>query len=253
MVDLFTLHQLSVQAGAKRLLEIPKLSIPQHQLVALIGSNGAGKSTLLHALLGHVPNARLQGDIHCLGDKVINCLNQGKIAWVGQHEQFSLPLSALEYALLGVSKRLAWYQTHASADETKALALFEHFELKALAHKRVSSLSGGERQRLAIIRALMQDSPVLLLDEPSNHLDIRHERQLFAYLKYLVEEQGKSIVVVLHNLSHAHRHADTLIALHDGKLLACGSADEVLTDSNLQTMYQTTIYRHHTHQGTLYS
>lgn len=252
MVDLFSIQDLQVHAGTKRLLNLPQLSLPTGQMVALIGANGAGKSTLLHALLGYVPNAKSRGTVSCMGQDVTTCLRHGKIAWVGQHEQFALPLSALEYALLGVGHQLAWYQSAAAEDEAKALCLLEQFELAHLAHKRVQSLSGGERQRLAIIRALMQEAPILLLDEPSNHLDIRHERQLFAYLKQLVREQQKSIVVVLHSLTHAHRHADTLIALHQGELLAYGTPDDVLTDTNLTTMYQTTIHRYPTDSGMVY-
>lgn len=252
MDNLFTIKNLNVNSAKKTLLNIDNLTLPTQQFVALIGANGAGKSTLLHSLLGSVQNCQLQGEIFCENQTVQTQIQAGKIAWVGQHEQFNLPLTVLEYALLGTTPKLLWYQTANRHDVEQAIQFLQQFELQDLAKKRIQSLSGGEKQRLAIVRALMQNTKILLLDEPSNHLDIKHERLLFAYLQNLVKTQQKSVIVVLHNLSHAYQYADHVVALHQGKVLAQGEPDNVMTDDNLQTMYQTKIHRYHSEHGVFF-
>lgn len=252
MDNLFTIKQLSVKTGKKTLLNINNLDLPKGEFIALIGANGAGKSTLLHSLLGIVKNCQVTGSILCEQQPIQTLVKQGKIAMVGQHEQFALPLTVLEYALLGVSPKLLWYQPPNDHDKQKAFDYLTQFELTHLADKRILHLSGGEKQRLAIVRALMQDTDILLLDEPTNHLDIKHERLLFEFLKNLVKEQKKSLVVVLHSLSHAYQYASYVVALKDGQVLAQGLPNDVMTDDNLQMMYHTQIYRHQTENGVLF-
>lgn len=252
MDNLFTINGLCVHARQKCLLDVPELTLPQGKLVALIGANGAGKSTLLHALLGQIHTLKISGHIHCLGKPVLHMIAQGKIAWVGQHEQFELPLTVLDYALLGVVPQLLWYQSPSQNDIKHAKTLLQQFDLIHLADKRINSLSGGEKQRLAIVRALMQDTHILLLDEPSNHLDIKHERLLFAYLRHLVDEKQKSIVVVLHSLTNAYRFADEVIAVHRGKILAQGTPETVMTADTMHTLYEVSINRYQTDDGVIF-
>ncbi|ELA09663.1 ABC transporter-like protein [Moraxella macacae 0408225] len=252
MASLFDVKHLNVSVGKKTLLDIDNLSLPSGQFVALIGANGAGKSTLLHSFLGNVQNCQVNGTIFCQNQAVGDVIKQGKIAWVGQHEQFNLPLTVLDYALLGTTPKLLWYQTANSKDKQKALDYLAQFELQDLAQKRIQSLSGGEKQRLAIVRALMQNTEILLFDEPSNHLDIKHERLLFAYLQNLVQNEQKSVVVVLHSLSHAYQYASHVVALHKGKVLAAGHPSAVMNDEILSQMYQTKIHRVATESGFLF-
>ncbi|UYZ69261.1 ABC transporter ATP-binding protein [Moraxella bovis] len=251
MAELFTLQNLTIKTAQKTLLNIPNLVVPQGKLVSLIGANGAGKSTLLSALLGQTDSATLSGKILCQNRPIDSVIKEGQIALVGQHEYFELPLTTLEYALLGVAPQLAWYQQPNQNDTKKALALLSSFELDTFAHKRITSLSGGERQRLAIVRALMQDTQILLLDEPTNHLDIKHERALFVYLRNLVKQEQKSLVVVLHNLTYAYRYSDEIIALKAGELVAQGVPDMVMNETVLATLYDTPIKRYHTDDGVM--
>ena len=164
MNDLFHISGLKVAFGQRVVLDIADLHIPNHAITAIIGPNGAGKSTLLKALIGLYPSRELR----CLNEDAAQVLKQGKIAWVGQHEVFATPLTLLEYVLLGRYPHLGWLSRPSARDITYAETLLAEFELAAFANKRLQALSGGEKQRAALVRALLQDTQILLLDEPNN-------------------------------------------------------------------------------------
>lgn len=238
---LFTVKNLRVNFGEYPILTIPELQIQKDKITAIIGPNGAGKSTLLKALIGQYPCQELQ----CLGQSAALLLNQGKIAWVGQHESFASPLSVKDYVLLGRYPHLGWLSRPNQKDVDQAKQLLAEFELAEAFDKRLSSLSGGEKQRAALVRALMQDTHIMLLDEPNNHLDIKHQHQLMQQLQKL-KKQGMSAVIVLHDLSLAANYCDEIILMAKGKVLAQGQTPQVMTAEALQQAYQWQIkpYQH---------
>lgn len=248
---LFEIENVTIRHRHKVLLQIDSLKIPKNKLVIFIGANGAGKSTLLHAMIGQTSGGAVssEGTILMSGQPVEQLLSQGKIAWVGQHERFELPLTVLDYALLGTSPNLSWYQRPNAAQIEHAKAFLQIFELLHLSTSRIQSLSGGEKQRLAIVRALMQSTDIILLDEPTNHLDIRHQKALLKYLQEQVHQCGKSMVVVLHDLTHAYRYADEVVLLHQGKLVMQGRPEEVMTEERLSEVYQVSLKSYDTDDG----
>ena len=248
------MQDIHISHGHKTLLTIDKLTVPSQKLVAFIGPNGAGKSTLLHTVLGQHTGTALKTDGHITiyGQPISEVMNHGHIAWVGQHERFELPLTVLDYALLGVSPNLAWYQRPNSHHVERAQNLLQDFELLSLVSARVQTLSGGEKQRLAIVRALMQDTDIMMFDEPTNHLDIRHQRFLLKYLHNLVRQQRKSIVVVLHDLTHAHRYTDEVVLLNGGRVIAQGTPNQVMTSEQLSDVYNVNIKAHQTEDGLVF-
>ena len=224
MHTLFQIRNLSVRVQDKTLLEIDQLDIPSGMTV-IIGPNGAGKSTLLRALIGQTG----QGGITLFGEAVAPQIRTGRVAWVGQHGRYNMPMTVREYIALAsfVQKgRL----NHEWADE-----LLDYFDLTALADKRIGKLSGGEQQRANIIRALLQNAPVLLLDEPCNHLDIRHQHRL---MQYLVGHSNRaSSIMVLHDLNLAARYAEHIILMNKGKVVASGKVGEVMRPDLLESVY----------------
>ena len=251
---LLSMQDIHIAHGNKVLLEVDHLMLPSQKLVAFIGPNGAGKSTLLHTILGQHTGSGLQavGDISSRGRPFSDIMQHGHIAWVGQHERFELPLTVLDYALLGVSPNLAWYQRPNPDHISRAQHLLHDFELTGLSQSRVQTLSGGEKQRLAIVRALMQDTQIMMFDEPTNHLDIRHQRFLLQYLHNLVHQQRKSILVVLHDLTHAHRYTDEVVLLHGGRVVAQGTPSTVMTCEQLSAVYHVDIKAHKTEDGLVF-
>ncbi|MDN6276873.1 MAG: ABC transporter ATP-binding protein [Psychrobacter sp.] len=252
--ELLSMRDIHISHGDKTLLKVDKLTVPQQKLVCFIGPNGAGKSTLLHTVLGQHTGTALKADgyITIQGMSINDVMTHGLISWVGQHERFELPLTVLDYALLGVSPNIAWYQRPSNQHIARAKELLLDFELLDLLDARVQTLSGGEKQRLAIARALMQDTEIMLFDEPTNHLDIRHQRFLLNYLHELVWKKGKSIIVVLHDLTHAHRYTDEVVLLNGGQVLAQGSPQEVMTSQQLSEVYNVKIKAHQTEDGVVF-
>ena len=174
---------------------------------AVIGPNGAGKSTLLRALIGQAG----QGEITLWGEAAAPFVQKGRL-------------------------------NHEWADE-----LLNYFDLAALAEKRIGRLSGGEQQRANIIRALLQNAPVLLLDEPCNHLDIRHQHRL---MQYLVRHKSRaSSVMVLHDLNLAARYAEHIVLMDKGKIIAAGDAAAVMRPDLLEAVYGWPIRRCQDEEG----
>lgn len=236
MDALFRIRHLTVAPRGCRILQVPSLDLPAGRHTAVIGPNGAGKSTLLRALLGlH------GGEISACGEAVTQATQQRRLAWVGQHGQFNMPLTVAEYVQLGCTPaQQAWFRRTAGLSK-QAADLLETFDLTALAQQRIGRLSGGEQQRASIVRALLQAAPVLLLDEPFNHLDIRHQHRL---MQYVHEHRSDfSAVMVLHDLAMAANHADHVVLLNHGEVVASGHPDAVMTAERLSEVYQWPIRR----------
>lgn len=234
MTPLFAVSGLKVAFGPRTILDIRQLNIADSAVTAIIGPNGAGKSTLLKGLLGQYPSTALQ----CLGQSAQGLLKQGKIAWVGQHETFATPLSVLEYVLLGRYPHLGWLSRPSQHDINHAQTLLAEFELADFADKRLQALSGGEKQRAALVRALLQDTRIMLLDEPNNHLDIKHQHQLMQQLQRFRRDNSVSSVIVLHDLSLAANYCDEIILMAHGRIIAQGTPQVVMTAEHLLQAYQ---------------
>ena len=236
MQPVFRIRNLSIRIKGKTLLEIDALDIPAGS-TAVIGPNGAGKSTLLRALIGQAG----QGEITLLDEAAAPQIRAGKAAWVGQHGRYNMPMTVREYIALAAFVQKGRLN-HEWADE-----LLNYFDLAALAGKRIGRLSGGEQQRANIIRALLQNAPVLLLDEACNHLDIRHQHRL---MQYLVRHKSRaSSVMVLHDLNLAARYAEHIVLMDKGKIIAAGNAAAVMRPDLLEAVYGWPIRRCQDEEG----
>ena len=229
-----TAQNIMITAKQKTLLNINNISLPENQITAIIGSNGAGKSTLLKALRGLYAHIAPQFN----GQSVKEMTTHGKIAFVGQHEGFNTPLSVLEYVLLGRFPHLSWFAKPNRQDIENAEKILSDYELQHLINSPIQTLSGGEKQRAAIVRALMQETDVICLDEPCNHLDIRHQHKLMSDLNKRKQNNNLTAIIVLHDLNLAYRHADFIVLLNNGKLVSCGTPNKVMTSETLSNAYR---------------
>lgn len=217
------------------------LSVARGEIVVLLGPNGAGKSTLLRVLAGTVPpsqgTARLFGQDLGTQDRRSTAR---QVAIVQQREEIAFGFSVRDVVAMGRAPYLGgWMRLH-GRDEAIVARVIEQCELGALASRPVSELSGGEQKRVAIARALAQEPKVLLLDEPSASLDVRHEMALY---DRLVEEsaRGVSSVVVMHDLNVAAQYATRVVLMKGGRMVAQGTVADVMTEARLNAVFEATL------------
>jgi manganese/iron transport system ATP-binding protein/manganese/zinc/iron transport system ATP- binding protein len=193
------------------------------EIVALLGPNGGGKSTLLRALVGELPVREGRVDV-------------ARSAYVPQLDRTRLdfPVSALDVALMGAYARTPWWRRIAREDRGAALAALERVELADQAAEAFGALSGGQRQRVLIARALVQDAPVLLLDEPLSGVDAISAAKIEALLGELRDE-GRTVLLASHDVNQARR-LDKVLCLHH-RQIAYGPAQSTLTPDVLAATY----------------
>lgn len=207
------------------------------EFVALIGPNGAGKSTFLKVLAGLL--RRYKGNVR-FGENNLARMSAAElarlIAFVPQETHVVFPFSAGEIVLMGrLPHREGFFDSE--ADLERANAAMELTDTAALATKTFSELSGGERQRVVLASALAQDPEVLLLDEPTVYLDLKHQIQFYDILERLNLERQITIISVTHDINLAARYARRMIAVREGRFAADGSPEAVLTPQHLYEIF----------------
>jgi iron complex transport system ATP-binding protein len=214
------------------------LAIPLGKITVLVGPNGCGKSTLLKSL------ARLLkpvvGTVYLDGISIFKLPTKEvakRLAILPQGPTSPEGLTVEELVAQGRYPHQSWLQQWSSEDEKVVQQALATTGLLELAERSLDSLSGGQRQRAWIAMALAQDTEILLLDEPTTFLDLAHQVELLDLLYELNQARGRTIVMVLHDLNLACRYADRLIALRDGKAIAQGSPQEVMTEGMVNLVF----------------
>jgi iron complex transport system ATP-binding protein len=216
---------LALSLGGRRVVDGVSLAFAAGQWTAVVGPNGAGKSTLLSLLAGlrRPEDGRVELDGRAIGDWPAR-ERARRLAWLSQHGEADGELAARAVVRLGRLPHHGLIGAITPADEAAVDAAMQETECAAFAARRLSELSGGERQRVLLARALAVQAPVLLLDEPTTHLDAPHQRALMRSLAARARG-GAAVVAVLHDLTLA-LGADRLVVLANGRLRADGSPDE---------------------------
>ena len=227
--------------GAQRdLFDHLSLTIDEGEFAAIIGPNGAGKTTLLRLLGGIDPPS--SGEI-CLEGSSLRSMpareRARQIALVLPEASILFNFSVLETVLMGRAPHLGLWQMERPADFAAARDALREVDLVDLESRHLKELSSGERQRALIARALAQEPRVLLLDEPTAYLDLRHALEIFEIFHRLNRDRGLTVVTASHDLNLAARHASRLILLHHGRLAADGPPASVLTPENIREVYET--------------
>ena len=215
------------------------------EVVGIIGPNGSGKSTLVRAISGVIsPGA---GGIVLNGQDIFKLPRYSLarlVAVVPQGAYLPEAFTALETVLLGRYPHLGLFRHESPRDLSIVLEAMERTGIVSLANRRVNQLSGGERQRLLIARALAQEPEVLLLDEPTAHLDVQHQIQVMELVQNLVK-RGVTAIVAIHDFSLAARFCHRLVLLSDGGVMAEGPPELVMTAENIEAAFgvQALVYR----------
>jgi iron complex transport system ATP-binding protein len=232
--------ELTVQYPStdKAALNRVSMIVPSGAFYAVLGPNGSGKSTLLRALLGMVPS--VGGETRVSGRAVSDWKRRDlarEVGVVAQAESLAFPLTVRDLVGMGRYPYLKPLQSETSTDRAAVKRAMERCDVWELGHRFVSTLSGGELQRARVARALAQEPRVLVLDEPTASLDIRHEMEILELLRSSADG-GMTIFLITHHLDHAARFADRVLLLDRGSVAAEGAPREVLRESTLQEVYQ---------------
>ena len=222
--------------GATPVLDGVSLELQPGQVLALLGPNGAGKSTLLRLMAGLLEASA--GRV-LLGDRELSTLNRReraqRIALVPQDAPVDAGFTALEVVLMGRAPHLGAWGVEGDADREKARAALQEMEVLELAGRPMAALSGGERRRVLLARARCQAAPVVLLDEPTAHLDLGHQAHALERARAWAAE-GASVAVVLHDPNLARTYAHVVALVGAGGKVEIGSV-ELLTSAKLTALY----------------
>lgn len=230
-MTLLNVEGLSVTLRKKRVLQDVSLQVSPGEVVGLIGPNGAGKTTLMRAILGLVPH---QG-ISSLAQMEPRLRGQ-VAAWMPQQREIAWPVSVETLVTLGRIPHLGAGQRVTEADRVAVTQAIERMDLQTFRQRTATRLSGGEQARALIARALAQQTPLLMTDEPIAGLDPAHQIATMQVFSALANE-GRSVIVSLHDLGLAVRHCTRLIVLHGGRIAADGPPRDVLTPKVLRDTF----------------
>ena len=213
------LNQISVSYGKRRVLDGVTLKVESGQVLALVGPNGAGKSTLIRAVSGVVPMQSGEVSVNGEGLHKLSTMERARyLAVVPQARSLPPAFTVYESVLLGRTPHLGWLGRAGEGDRQRVQHALEQTRLLPLAERYVGELSGGEQQRVLLARALAQDTPVMLLDEPTTHLDLQHRESLIRMIRDLALKKNLAILMVLHDLNLAGLYAQRVALLVDGRL-----------------------------------
>jgi iron complex transport system ATP-binding protein len=235
---LLELDRLTGGYGSRTVLHEVSLKLESGQVLALIGPNGSGKSTLIRAVSG---NADIGGGKILLSGHDHHELSPQRrarlMAVVPQARNLPVAVTVRETVLLGRTPHLGWLGLTSAADESLAQQAMQRTDTLDLAERRIGELSGGEQQRVLLARALAQSAPLLLLDEPTAHLDLKYQVALLDMVHSLSHQDGYGVLVALHDLNLAARVADHVAVIVAGRLAALGTPHEVLRPELLSEVY----------------
>lgn len=240
---LLKIANLNAGYPGRMILHDFSLEVQAGEILAMIGPNGAGKTTLIKALTGILPVN--SGSARLLGDELLRMPPAERarhVAVVPQAHQLPEGFDVFNTVLIGRTPYLGLLGRTSEADLARTRWALERTDTLRLADRQLETLSGGEQQRVMLARALAQDTPLLLLDEPTANLDLHHQSNILTLLRELVSDRSLGVLLVLHDLNLAALYAHRVALMVEGHLWALGSPVEVLTPERLFEAYQSDLH-----------
>jgi iron complex transport system ATP-binding protein len=236
---MLSICSVSVNYGEVEILHELSLTVEEGEVVSLIGPNGAGKTTLIRAISGVLPLRSGSVKVDHQDLATISIAERARLlAVVPQARRLPAEYSVQEAVLMGRTPYLGWLGNPSKSDYEKTRWAIDRTQLSDFTERRVGELSGGEQQLVLVARALAQDSQVVLLDEPTAHLDLRHQATILDLVHDLARKHGLAVLMSLHDLNLVSLYSDRIALLSDGQILAFGSPKEVLIPQYLSDVYQ---------------
>ena len=244
------IRDLTAGYPGQSVLSYVNLSVPKGKVTVIAGPNGCGKSTLLKALAGVLPSV---GVVTLDGENISGLPPREqarKVAYLPQNRPVP-EITAERLVLHGRFPYLSYPRRYRAEDYRIARDAMERLGISQLAERSLSTLSGGQRQKVYVAMALAQDTPLVLLDEPTTFLDIAYQLQLMSLARLLAGE-GKTVVLVLHDLAMALERADHLVVMSDGAIAAQGDGETVFASGCLSKVFGVEVRQVHTPDGWKY-
>lgn len=240
-MSLLDVRDLHASLGGKAVLNGVSLTVQPGEFVGLIGPNGAGKSTLLRSILGLTPSS---GEVQIAGRSAmqLNPRERAKyVSYLPQEREIAWPVNVERLVALGRAPHLVPFARLRAHDDEVVAAAMRRMDVEGFAKRAATALSGGEKARVLIARALAQDAPLMMADEPTAGLDPAHQIGLMQTFSGLAAEGG-GVVACLHDLGLAARWCTRIVLLDEGRVVADGTPQEVLTANVLASVYRITAY-----------
>lgn len=235
---LYSLQEVSYRYSDKDVLRELSFDIQKGEFVGILGANGSGKTTLLRLLAGYLKPQ--EGHLEMEGQELSkqSVRNRArKIAVVPQQFDVLFPFSVKEVVMMGRWAHISPLNWENEQDYKIAHEAMELTDCLEFQDRLVTELSGGEKERVLLARALTQEASVLLLDEPTTHLDLKHQVEIYNLLKTLHHKKNLTIITVLHDLNFAQRACERLLMLHEGRLAAFGKSGDLMNEENLKRVF----------------
>lgn len=235
------LNKVSYFVGDKGIIHDVSLTIERGSMTAVMGLNGSGKTTLLRLMGGFLKPTQGTIRIGMSTESTLSTLSTRELArllaYVPPDFPVLFPFTVKEFVLMG---RFAWQQGlfNSAFDYQRVHDILSRLQLLPFEKRSVLSLSSGERQRVLLARALVQETPIILLDEPLNHLDIKYRREMLSLLKEENQKNGKTIVAAMHELHEVREFFEDVILLKQGRLAAIGSKLSVINEKNVKDVFE---------------
>ncbi|SDJ30719.1 ABC transporter ATP-binding protein [Natribacillus halophilus] len=231
-------NHLSIRYEKEAIVDDLTIHIPEGKITTIIGPNGCGKSTILKTLarVMKASNGAVYLDGKSIHTQPTKQIAQ-KMAVLPQAPEAPSGLKVRELVAYGRHPHQKGFATLRKQDHDIIALALEQTGLKALAERSLETLSGGQRQRVWIAMALAQQTDLLLLDEPTTYLDLAHQLEVLQVLQHLNEQQGRTIVLVVHDINHAARFADHMVALREGAIVQAGAPEEVMCAQVLRDVF----------------
>ena len=230
--------QLSVTLGDRQILHDINVSVPVGKITTLIGPNGCGKSTLLRSMIGYIHSPR---DCVTILGKALQSYSQNELArqmaFLPQVPNMPKDMTVEELVYCGRYPYQTWWKNTAKEDREIVDYALGITKTDHLRYQLIPSLSGGERQRVWIAMALAQEPKLLVLDEPTTYLDINHQLEIMELLKRLNEEQGLTVLMVLHELTQAVQYSHYMAVIKNGHLVTSGETKSIISDHLFQQVF----------------
>lgn len=222
--------------GEKRVVDTVSFEVPKGKVLSLIGPNGAGKSTVMGMISRLI--AKDSGVIDFEGEELTKWKSRElakHLAILTQHNHIQLKLTVRELVSFG---RFPYSGSHLKIEDEQMIdQAIAYMELEEIENRYLDELSGGQRQRAYIAMVIAQDTEYILLDEPTNNLDIYHSSNLMRIVRRLCDELGKTVILVLHEINYAAFYSDYICAFVDGKIARFGTVEEVINQESLKMIY----------------